>query len=378
MEAGYSMARWGIRGVAACFALFLSACASTPPEREAVQRPADIPPPPFELANFKGEMIWGVNGHPFSAYPDISLSQQLDLTDRLGAKYYRINLGGQGTPDKLERLVRMAHSRDLLILPILQPPVSLDDDSIGKIYRVSFEYAVTYATRFKGKMPVWELENELENYAIIQPCEMLDDGTQYPCEWGPGSGTKEADYYTPRWRKVSAVLKGLADGVAAADPDALTAIGTAGWGHTGAFDRLIFDGVDWDLTVWHSYQTGEQIEWAMEKLAALGKPIWLTEFNHPGGTMAGDEEMASGLAAKMRWLLENQDKYDIQSAHIYELLDEPYWSGHESVMGLFKVERGTTGKWEVTDPKPAFYAAEEIITKKKLNSNADGAVELMN
>jgi hypothetical protein len=63
----------------------------------------------------------------------------------------------------------------------------------------------------------------------------------------------------------------------------------------------------------------------------------------------------------MRWLRDNRERYTIEAAHVYELLDEPYWSGYESVMGLWKVERGPAGTWRVAQPKRAFYEVREIV-----------------
>src|SRR6185437_14107278 len=129
---------------------------------------------------------------------------------------------------------------------------------------------------------------EFENYAIIKPCEMRDNGVRYSCFFGDAGGTDPLDYYGPRWAKVIAVLKGLTAGVHAADPTAMRAVGTAGWGHTGAFERMHKDGIAWEITVWHMY--GQDPEWAFKKLVQYGKPIWITEFNHPLGSTKSEQE----------------------------------------------------------------------------------------
>ena len=129
-----------------------------------------------------------------------------------------------------------------------------------------------------GEVRVWELGNELENYAIIRPCEMRMDGTKYPCEWGPAEGSGPLHYYGPRWEKVSAALKGMSDGMIAVDPTIRKAMGTAGWGHTGAFELMQRDGIQWDISVWHLY--GDDPEWAFKVLKGYGHPIWVTEFNN--------------------------------------------------------------------------------------------------
>src|SRR5258706_11265692 len=136
---------------------------------------------------------------------------------------------------------------------------------------------------------------------------MKRDGSQYNCTWVPAGGGGELDYYPPLWHKVSAVLLGLSEGTKKADPSAQRGIGTAGWGHTGAFLRLKNDGVDWDISVWHMY--GEDPEWAFKILAPLGKPIGVTEFNHPHGSSGDDTSQADGLRHTMSRLLELSQSY---------------------------------------------------------------------
>lgn len=324
--------------------------------------PAAVAAPPSAIAapaETSEDLVWGANGHPFTAHPGISWERQLDLVKELGASQYRVNLGGDTTTADLERLLNLAEARGIQLLPVLSPPVSIETETEAVIRQSAFDYARRFAEAFKGRMPVWELGNELEVYAIILPCEMQDDGVQYSCAWGPGTGVSPMDYYGPRWARVSAALKGLSEGVVAADPGALKAIGTAGWGHTGAFDRMKADGIAWDISVWHDYD-GDNA-WAMEKLAAFGKPIWITEFNHPGGSTSGEGEQAAGVQQRIAKYRSFRERYNVQAAHIYELLDEPYWTGFESVMGLYRVGKDASGQWTTTGPKPAFTTMQDLI-----------------
>ncbi|TIP52118.1 MAG: hypothetical protein E5X56_34480, partial [Mesorhizobium sp.] len=85
--------------------------------------------------------------------------------------------------------------------------------------------------------------------AILMPCEMQDSGIQYNCSLGPAGGTETSDYFSPRWAKVSAVLRGLSDATIAVDATIRKAMGTAGWGHRAAFTRMLQDGIRWDISV---------------------------------------------------------------------------------------------------------------------------------
>jgi hypothetical protein len=317
------------------------------------------------------DIQWGVNGHPITAYPGIPIAAQLDLVDDLGLSSYRVNVPDAGRADELDALVREARPRGIEILPVITPGgVDLDEDSAAVLYDKARALATALAARFRNDINVWELGNEMENYAILQPCEQRDDGTLYPCEWGPASGAGPLDYYGPRWAKVSAVLRGLSDGIRAADPELRTAIGTAGWGHVGAFERMRQDGIDWDITVWHMY--GQDPQWAFEQIARFERPIWVTEFNHPYGSRSDEGMQADGLTQIMARLRELRDRFDVQAAHIYELLDEPYWApSYEAEMGVVRLTEREEGGWAVGEPKPAYHAVRTFVRGDRIERDCD-------
>ncbi|MBZ9905238.1 DUF4214 domain-containing protein [Mesorhizobium sp. BR115XR7A] len=305
------------------------------------------------------DLLWGINGHPVTAYPGIPIGRQLDFIKDLGLKSYRVNVTDEDDANVLAELVRAAKLRGIEILPVLTPAIDLDKYSADEIYAKSRTLAIALGTRFKTDIRVWELGNELENFAIIKPCETRDDGSKYPCGWGPGAGTGVLDYYGPRWAKVSAVLKGLSAGMSQADPGIRKAIGTAGWGHTGAFARMKQDGVDWDISVWHMY--GEDPEWAFREISAYGKPIWVTEFNNPYGSQRSERQQADGIKQTMTRLRQLSGKYKVEAAQIYELFDETYWApSFEASMGLVRLTAASDSKWRVGEPKPAYKAVREF------------------
>jgi hypothetical protein len=306
------------------------------------------------------DFLWGVNGHPITSYPGVPIDKQLDFIKDLGLKSYRVNVTGEDSADMLGSLVDAGKARGIDILPVLTPEgIDLDKDSPGVLYGKTRKLAVALGTRFKNDIRVWELGNEIENYAIIKPCEKRDDGTQYPCEWGPAGGTGALDYYGPRWVKVSAVLKGLSEGMTEVDPGIRKAIGTAGWGHTGAFARMKQDGIAWDISVWHMY--GEDPEWAFREISNYGKPIWVTEFNNPNGSQRSERQQAEGIKQAMTRLRELSEKYKVEAAHIYELFDETYWApSFEANMGLARLTPASDGKWRPGEPKAAYKTVRDF------------------
>ncbi|ESX98108.1 DUF4214 domain-containing protein [Mesorhizobium sp. LNJC405B00] len=305
------------------------------------------------------DVLWGVNGHPITAYPGIAIEKQLDFIKDLGLKSYRVNVTGEDDANVLAELVGAGKARGIEILPVLTPAIDLDKDSPDEIHAKTRKLAIALGTRFKADIRVWELGNELENFAIIKPCENRDDGSKYPCGWGPGAGTGALDYYGPRWVKVSAALKGLSEGMTRADPGIRKAIGTAGWGHTGAFARMKEDGIVWDISVWHMY--GDDPEWAFREISGYGKPIWVTEFNNPYGSQRSERQQADGIKQTMARLRQLGEKYKVESAQIYELFDETYWApSFEANMGLVRLIAASDGKWRIGEPKPAYKTVRDF------------------
>jgi len=308
------------------------------------------------------DLLWGVNGHPVTAYPGISLPEQFELVKALGFTHYRVNLRGDGSVSYLDEILKVASAWGVSIIPILQPDTSLKDTNAKTLKTRAFGLAKYMARKFRGRVPIWELGNELENFAIIQPCEQRDDGTKYPCEWGPAGGVGPLEYYGPRWRKVSAVLSGFSEGVAAADPKAIRAMGTAGFGHLGAFERMKQDKIEWDITVWHDYETIR--ESYLETLAEYGKPIWITEFNAGGGGDQSHEQNAKMLTERIAFYREVRDKYKVAAAFVYELLDEPYWGDHfEARMGLVSLIPDDKRGWRVGAIKPQGLAVQRALNR---------------
>jgi hypothetical protein len=313
-------------------------------------------------AKAAGDLSWGANGHPLVSYLGTTFEQQLDYLRELGMTSYRVDISGLDQVDRLDRLVRLAKVRGIAILPVITPALDLDKLDADELYAKAHALATALVGRFKDDIRVWELGNELENYAIIKACEMQDDGVQYNCAWGPAGGVGPLEYYGPRWRKVSAVLKGLSDATTAVDPAIRKAMGTAGWGHLGAFARMQQDGIKWDISVWHMY--GSDPEWAFKTLAEFKRPIWVTELNHPFGGQRSVEAQADGLVRAMTRLRQLQSTYNVEAAHIYELMDETYWAPNfEASMGLVTLVKDATGTWKAGERKPAFAAVKRLIAE---------------
>jgi hypothetical protein len=316
------------------------------------------------------KFAWGVNGHPLSqsGYFDIALSRQADLVAELGAGWYRVDLGegafAAGTA-RFDELLTIAEGRRLRLLPVLLPAGADPKAPPEAVRAAAAAYGRLVAGRYKGRISHWELGNELDAVALLHRGDTTRAGATW--RWGDPDGSRPEDYEEGRYRRARAEIEGLAEGVKAADPGALTVVGTAGWLHYGFIERLAGeDRVPFDILAWHWYsEMGDmtRVKGRLDLVAYLarfGKPLWLTEINRRDGSRGGRErEEADFISVSVARLRAHPG---VRGVFIYELLDEPYFGASgESAYGLVGLARGPEGRWAVGRPKPAFLALQSLI-----------------
>lgn len=319
---------------------------------------------------------WGVNGHSFSqeAYWHVPVATQLDLVAELGATWYRFDLSQDGFVSNTERMdgvLAGAEQRGLRLLPVLvsEPGARDEKATVEQIRKAAFDFARQVAGRYKGRITHWELNNELDAYAMIRKGERCRSGRLW--EWGDAEGSNPDDFHEARYQRAKAEILGLHEGVKAGDPDALTVVDTAGWLHYGFIERLVAeDRVPFDILAWHWYSECGEITNAagrvnlVEYLKRFRKPLWITEINRRDGSKNGrEQEQADYVGSVARQLRANPG---IGAFFVYELLDEPYFgAGGESDYGLVTVAKDDAGMWQVKRRKPAFTAFKSAIEAAK-------------
>jgi Glycosyl hydrolase catalytic core len=103
---------------------------------------------------------------------------------------------------------------------------------------------------------------------------------------------------------------------------------------SGFLQRLIQDGITFDITGYHYYTQDGHVRAAANGENALqvlhrrfGKPIWITEFDKAGhngsGPNSDPDAQARVLMIAMQEIAADSRKYNVVAAYIYELLDEP-------------------------------------------------------
>jgi hypothetical protein len=180
------------------------------------------------------------------------------------------------------------------------------------------------------------------------------------------------------------MLRGLSDGVHAADGSAQRIINFGGWLHTGFFQRLEDDHIGYDIVGIHWYQEMGEITCpgqsfpcparplhfnVIQRLQAIshGKPMWVTETNYrPLPTNSVDANNArkqSYLPPTLERYLNSPKLYPFQVVMIYELLDEPYFPGPEAQYGMFSVTKRPDGGYALGPAKPTFQSVQRIIKR---------------
>jgi hypothetical protein len=259
-------------------------------------------------------ITWGINGHPFVSYGGVSLAGQVDLVKQMGLNSYRVDIynSSQNSMKTLSTLIAEGKEKDVDILPVLALHPS-DYKNESTAYQAGKAMASAYAKAFHGM--TWELGNETDNFAIKGPSV---------------SGASRSDYDDARYAIDRGLLKGMYDGIKQADPTSKAVIDNAGWHHYGFLQRLAADNVKWDITGQHWYSDQGSITNvggggvnALEMLKAFGKPIWITEVSARPGTLTNQTE-GQWLTKTMADWNGLASKYNIQAAHIYELLDQPH------------------------------------------------------
>jgi putative glycosyl hydrolase len=320
------------------------------------------------------QVLWGVNGHSVWYYPGASLDDEMAVLRDLNMFFYRVDIhpngvaaDDQAVSDNLAAVLDAADRNGIYLAVTITPWVpSIDDETEATYYQKSYDRAFALASRFKGRGIFWELDNEIEHYAMVRPCEYRDDGYFWHCDWGDASGSSTLDYIADRYNRLRGDLNGLSDGIAAGAPGEWRMVNVSAGFHYGFLQRLINDGVQFEISAPHWYSTYGDIadpnNNIAQQLANLGKPIWITEFNRGYGSYGGNEADQGTVIGQMATeFCQIASQYGIAAAFVYELLDEAYFGDtSEATMGLINLVQDINGNWLYGPHKPAYGAMQNV------------------
>jgi hypothetical protein len=235
-----------------------------------------------------------------------------------------------------DAIASAAAAADVELLPVLFPPAPAEDTEQAW-YAAARAYGEECGRRYGEQVRHFELNNERDLRCM----------TKFP-NGGDRDGALASDYDPEKYAPVRGMLRGLAEGLRASQPQCLRMIDTGGWLHFGFIDLLVRDNVPFDILAWHWYSEMRDMTQPIEsysgsyvvldRLATYGRPVWITEGNVRNGTLANTEgEQAQYLVETIRRL---RDTGKVGCYVTYELFDEPeiIWAGGEAYYGIVHCE----------------------------------------
>lgn len=327
----------------------------------------------------------GFTGHPLTqpvySNSGISFDEQLKLIKDVGGEWYRfdVNAPSSGADfTQMDLLVSKAQARGVQLLPILMPVLDREHDDLQTIYKKSHDAAVSFVSRYKSSIHVWELCNEQDIYAIHKAG---DRGWLLPTP----HGDKVSDYDPQRYAIAAALLHGLADGVHEADGSARRIINFGGWLHEGFLQKLQNDGIPYEIVGLHWYSNMGEITCpgqsapcpprsnypnVIQTIESItrGKPIWVTETNYmPTASNSADQNVAvenNYLVPTLKKYMEARSTYPFPVIIVYELLDEPNMAAvTERQSGTYSTVRTPDGKYSLGTAKPHYHALQSLFSR---------------
>ncbi|MGI6103362.1 MAG: hypothetical protein ACOYBJ_01950 [Patescibacteria group bacterium] len=307
---------------------------------------------------------WGVytNAYALSDHYDDpfrpeGVAEQVAVLKQLGVRYVRTSYEWTLPEGELDAVndawlngLTEAGFRPLLVLDI---PLKTYENAYNRGYAIAKRYpAITH----------FQLLNELSG--IVKPGR---------------SGLAEDDYREAEYPQLLAVVRGLSEGIHAANPNAQRVV-SANWLGVGIIDRLIRDGVAFEIVGWNWFsdmgadpahprtEGGAAID-IPAHFVAQGKRFWVVEANRHGGSVgapAGVAEQATYLEGFARRAYANPN---ISGFFVFKLTNGQDAGSREMAWGIVDTKSVPDGATQTADGrtvgfgelKPAGRAYQSVI-----------------
>lgn len=222
----------------------------------------------------------------------------------------------------LSELTAIGEREGIRILPVIViPPNQYSDESEAYAAAEPAMYSLSMA--FDSHIDTWELGNEFDLY----------------CVKSGANGGSPADYDDQKYAVVRGLIRGMLDGLQEANPSGRSIVETTQRTSrdldNGFLQRLIDDGVRFDITGYHYYSRDGRVPMSGDGIGSLQvlhnqfhKRIWVTEFDESSlspevGPSSNPEQQGKALRVAMNELASAAERYQVAEADIYELLNEP-------------------------------------------------------
>lgn len=302
---------------------------------------------PVPVTDFTHMQFWGMNGHAPNGGVWSAQQQQVTNLVASGFNVYRTNCSHGDVAVLKQFISANAAPSHVAVYPCFLPNVGTNESTS---YANGYSLGAEMAT-LQGYVPMYEITNELESYAILG---------------GGYNGDIPSHYDNTRYLQCRGLLRGMIDGIRSVDTTTPIAGPAAGWLHYG-FTDMLWNGnspassgstdaskvVRWDLTTWHWYDNMGDIENAGDISAnvlqhisnSYGKPIRINEFGcyQSDFSVSGETALTAYLtgANLMGKWDSKRATYNIVGCDYYELYDDGQ-GGDEGQFGIYLIN--TTSK----------------------------------
>ena len=333
----------------------------------------------------KNDFVYGVQcgaftlNKQFESYNSENTAQKIAKLKELGVNTVRanfemsINDPFSITPyeDLNDRYITALTDNKFDVLLVIDPNIPA---TIGTASYEKEGYAIgSYvAKRYKGKIKYYQLANEVSG-SVVKPSDPKFTGETFKDSFG-------LEYSTQRYEAVKGWVTGMSKAIREQDPNAQIVL-SGHWVLYEVVDRLIKDGVDFDILGWAWYANdgndvtkretpdGKGSINLGQELSKFGKKLWIIESNLADGTYPKEDQTQSQLeedqAAFIQTFLPHvADSGYFSGYFFFTLFDDPVAgevaTDREAHWGLVEVKKvGDENK--VIRNKPGFEAYKRAI-----------------
>ena len=242
---------------------------------------------------------------------------------------------------------------------------SISDDK--DLYRKGYDCAKELAGTFPGQVAYYQIANEISGATMA----LSDEDQPFF-----GNSIGNAKFSEKKYQPLKTWMKGAYDAIRQYDPEAKIAV-SGHWILVSVFDRLLQDGIDFDVIGWNWYSEDDDIKaWNIDGkkydvlgdyLAKYGKEVWLSETNRPAGDFDGNSrEQARGIYQAIKKVYESGA---VSGVFVFQLADAANIGRDKNEldsMGLVKVfvddsENNLGFSWKLGEAKIGFSVYQDII-----------------
>ncbi|MCX6809706.1 MAG: hypothetical protein NTZ65_03100 [Candidatus Berkelbacteria bacterium] len=316
------------------------------------------------------QFAWGVFTNPYvfnipkQGFVKENVDKQIPIWKDLGINTIRFNYEfGPADPKIIlpenDYFVNKMIANNIAPYMVIESPYIPGEFIEKSTQQDGYDWGKFIAGHFKGRVKYYQLLNEVDGTAIKK---------DYP-------GFNPDDYDETKYQAVKNFLLGLSKAIKETDPAAQRVVNSH-WVGTAMIDRLMKDGVDFEIIGWDWFSDmgtdmtavkpipSKQIN-IIDYFKNSGKKFWISELNKQDGTMGNKE---ADQASFFEQTIQNAQKSGrLSGVFIFPLFDTTAFdNGKETTTntwGLVQNVQTTQNIWGPGKKKKAYNTYKDLIAR---------------